>query len=50
MDRRNSITHYLRRRIFNRENFWALLLAVALLLIFTCATIGVQPEFVYTGF
>jgi hypothetical protein len=50
VDRGNSITDFLRKSIFTRENLWALLLAMALVLIFTCATIGVQPRFVYTGF
>lgn len=54
MDRGNSITHFLRKWFFSaqamRENLWALLLAFALILIFTCAMIGVQPKFVYTGF
>ena len=39
-----------RRALLTRENLWALVLAVLLLVTFTCATTGVQPEFVYTGF
>ncbi len=50
MDRRNSITDFVRKAILTRENLWAVLLAIAIILIFTCATIGVQPRFVYTGF
>jgi hypothetical protein len=45
-----GIISRLRQAIFSRENLWALVLAVMLLLIFTCATMGVQPEFVYRGF
>ena len=50
MFRGNSITDFLRRAIFTRENLWALVIALMIIAIFTCATIGVQPQFVYTGF
>jgi hypothetical protein len=40
----------LRRSVFTRENLWALALALALLVTITCATTGVQPTFIYTGF
>lgn len=50
MFRGNSITDFLRRAIFTRENLWAVVIALMLIAIFTCATIGVQPQFVYTGF
>ena len=46
----NSIIKFLKKSIFTRENLWAVILAAMILLIFTCATIGVQPRFVYTGF
>jgi hypothetical protein len=50
MSGRNSIIDFLRSSIFTRENLWAVILAVMILLIFTCGTIGVQPRFIYTGF
>lgn len=50
MSGRDSIISRLIKSIFTRENLWAVILAAALLLIFTCATIGVQARFVYTGF
>ena len=50
MFRGNGIINFLGKSIFNRENLWAIILAAMILLIFTCATIGVQPRFVYTGF
>jgi hypothetical protein len=50
MFRGNSITDFLRRAIFSRENLWALAVALMIIAIFTCATIGVQPQFIYTGF
>ena len=33
-----------------RENLWALAIAVLILVTLTCATTGIQPEFVYRGF
>lgn len=45
-----SIIARLRRALLTRENLWALVLAALILVTFTCATTGVQPEFVYTGF
>jgi hypothetical protein len=50
MNEGNHIIDRLKKAIFSRENLWAVALAVMFILIFTCATIGVQPEFVYTGF
>ncbi len=50
MPGRNGIINFLRSSIFTRENLWAVVIAVMLILIFTCGTIGVQPRFIYTGF
>lgn len=50
MSERNSIISRLSKSIFSRGNLWAVILAVMIILTFTCATIGVQPQFVYTGF
>lgn len=36
--------------MFNRENLYALILGLALLLIFACATMGAQATFIYQGF
>jgi len=36
--------------VFTRENAWALLVALMLLLILALGTMGVQPRFVYSGF
>jgi hypothetical protein len=46
----NTITNFIRKAIFTRENLWAVILAVMIVATLTCATIGVQPQFVYTGF
>lgn len=46
----DTITNFLRKAIFTRENLWALILAAMIVATLTCATIGVQPQFVYTGF
>lgn len=45
-----SIIARLRRVLLTRENLLALVLALLIILTFTCATTGVQPRFVYTGF
>jgi hypothetical protein len=45
-----SIIARLRAALLTRENLWAVVLGLLILLTFTCATTGVQPEFVYTGF
>jgi hypothetical protein len=50
MSERNSIISRLKKSIFTRENLWAVILATMIILTFTCATIGVQAQFVYTGF
>lgn len=44
------IINFLRRFVFSRENLYAVLMALALIAIFTCATVGTQARFVYTGF
>jgi hypothetical protein len=49
-ERHPGIIPRLVRAIWTKENLWALVLGVLLLVTFTCATMGVQPEFVYTGF
>ncbi len=41
---------FLHAHVFTRENAWALLVAVMLLMILILATIGTQPRFVYSGF
>ncbi len=41
---------FLRHRVFTRENAWALLIALMLLLILALGTMGVQQRFVYSGF
>lgn len=46
----NTITNFLQKSIFTRENLWAGILAALIFATLTCATIGVQPQFVYTGF
>jgi hypothetical protein len=38
------------RGLVTRQNLWAVAIAVLIIAVFTCATAGVQPEFVYTGF
>jgi hypothetical protein len=50
MFRGNGITDFLRKSIFTRENLWAIAVAVMLIAIYTCATVGIQPQFIYTGF
>jgi len=50
MNEGNLITKFLKKNIFTQENLWAVLLAGILILVFICGTIGIQPEFVYTGF
>lgn len=47
---RPRIIPRLARAVLNRENLWALALAVLILVTLTCATTGIQPEFVYRGF
>jgi hypothetical protein len=49
-ERHPGIIPRLLRTIWTKENLWALVLGVLLLVTFACATMGVQPEFVYTGF
>jgi hypothetical protein len=47
------LTHcsaFLRTRILTRENAWAVLVALMLLLILVLGTMGVQSKFVYSGF
>jgi hypothetical protein len=41
---------FLRDHVCTRENAWALLVALMLLLILALGTMGVQPRFVYSGF
>jgi hypothetical protein len=41
---------FLRAHIFTRENAWALIVSIMLLLILLLATVGSQPRFVYSGF
>jgi hypothetical protein len=50
MFRGNGITDFLRKSIFMRENLWVLVIAAMLIAIYTCATVGIQPQFIYTGF
>ncbi len=48
-----TATHFsalLRRHVLTRENLWALIVAVMILLILILGTMGVQPRFVYSGF
>jgi hypothetical protein len=40
----------LRTHLLTRENAWAVLVALMLLLILVLGTMGVQPKFVYSGF
>lgn len=47
---RNHIISRIVRSIVFRDNLWAFAIAILLILLFTCATMGVQPRFVYTGF
>jgi len=47
---RDSTPNRLWKAIWNRENLWVLAIAAMLILTYTCATIGSQPEFVYGGF
>jgi hypothetical protein len=41
---------FLRRHVLTRENLWALIIALMILLILILGTMGVQPRFVYSGF
>ncbi|NDJ33129.1 MAG: hypothetical protein GYB64_00540 [Chloroflexi bacterium] len=50
MSEDHSNKNWLQRNILTRQNLWALILAVMIILIFACATAGVQPEFIYQGF
>lgn len=41
---------FLRRHVFTRENAWAILIALMIMLLFALGTMGIQPKFVYGGF
>jgi len=47
---RHSTSNGLLKAIWNKENLWVLVVAAIIILTYTCATIGNQPEFVYGGF